>query len=55
MKAMTLFHLHDDLAAPAGKSRLTLARASARLVAALKTIHEPDSAASESGTSDRGH
>ena len=37
---MTLFHLHDDFAAPAGESRLTLARASARLVAALKTFHE---------------
>ena len=37
---MTLFHLHDDFAAPAGKSRFTLTRASAWLVAALKTIHE---------------
>ena len=37
---MTLFHLHDDVAAPAGESRLTLARASGWLVAALKTIHE---------------
>ncbi len=37
---MTLFHLHDDFVAPAGESRLTWARASARLVAALKTIHE---------------
>jgi hypothetical protein len=37
---MTLSHLHDDLAAPAGDSRLTLARASAWLAAALKTIHE---------------
>ncbi len=37
---MTLFHLHDDFAAPAGESRFTLARASAWLAAALKTIHE---------------
>jgi hypothetical protein len=37
---MTLVHLHDDFAAPAGKSRFTLARASAWLVAALKTIHQ---------------
>jgi hypothetical protein len=37
---MTLFHLLDDVAAPAGAGRLTLARASARLAAALKTIHE---------------
>ena len=37
---MTLFHLDDDVAAPAGESRLTLARASVWLVAALKTIHE---------------
>ncbi len=37
---MTLFHLHDDFVAPAGASRLTWVRASARLVAVLKTIHE---------------
>jgi hypothetical protein len=37
---MTLFHLHDDSAAPAGGSRLTWARAAARLIAVLKTIHE---------------
>ncbi|HEY2247038.1 MAG TPA: hypothetical protein VGH70_06325 [Bradyrhizobium sp.] len=37
---MTLFHLHDDFAAPAGESRLTLARASAWLAATLRTIHE---------------
>jgi hypothetical protein len=36
---MTLFHLHDDFAA-AGESRFMLARASARLAAILKTIHE---------------
>jgi hypothetical protein len=37
---MTLFHLHDDFAAPAGKSRFTLTRASAWLAAVLSTIHE---------------
>jgi hypothetical protein len=37
---MTLFHLHDDFAATAGESRVTLARASALFVAMLKTIHE---------------
>ena len=37
---MTLFRLHDDSAALAGKNRLTLAHAMARLVAALKTIHQ---------------
>lgn len=37
---MTLFHLHDDFAAPAGASHLTLARAWAWLAAALKTVHE---------------
>jgi len=37
---MTLFHLHDDLAAPGGESRLTRAPVSAWLVAALKTIHQ---------------
>jgi hypothetical protein len=37
---MTLFHLHDEFAATAGESRFTLARASARLAAMLKTIHE---------------
>jgi hypothetical protein len=36
---MTLFHLHDDVAATAGEPRFT-ARASAWLAAALKTIHE---------------
>ena len=35
---MTLFHLHDGLAAPAGESRL--ARAAAWLAALLKTTHE---------------
>jgi hypothetical protein len=33
---MTLSHLHDDFAAPAGAGRLNLARA---LAGALKTIH----------------
>jgi hypothetical protein len=37
---MTLFHLHDDLAAPAGQSRFTLDRALAWLAAAFRTIHE---------------
>jgi hypothetical protein len=37
---MTLSHPHDDFAAPAGESRLTWARASTWLAAALKTIHE---------------
>ena len=37
---MTLFHLHDDFAAPAGESRFTLARAWAWFTAVLKTIHE---------------
>jgi hypothetical protein len=37
---MTLFHLHDDFAAPAGESRFTLARTWAWLAATLKTIHE---------------
>jgi len=37
---MALFHLHDDFATPAGKSRFTLTRASAWLAAALKTVHE---------------
>jgi hypothetical protein len=37
---MTLFHLHPDFAAPASERGLTLARASARLAAVLKTIHE---------------
>jgi hypothetical protein len=37
---MTLFHLHDDFATPAGESRFTLARAWAWVAAALKTIHE---------------
>jgi hypothetical protein len=37
---MTLLHLHDDFAATDGESRVTLARASAWLAAALKTIHE---------------
>jgi hypothetical protein len=37
---MTLFHLHDEFASTPGESRFTLARASAGLVAALKTIHE---------------
>lgn len=37
---MTLFHLHDDFAATAGESRITLARASTWLAATLKTIHE---------------
>ena len=37
---MTLFHLHDDFAAPAGESRLTFALASAWLVNALKAVHQ---------------
>ena len=37
---MALFHLHDGLAAPAGKSRFAMARARARLAATLKAIHE---------------
>jgi hypothetical protein len=37
---MTLFRLHDDFAATAGENRFTWACASARLIAALKTIHE---------------
>ena len=37
---MTLFHLHDDVAAPAGESRLARARVGAWLVAALKTVHQ---------------
>ena len=37
---MTLVQLHDDFAAPAGAGRPTLSRASAWLVAALRTIHE---------------
>lgn len=36
---MTLFHLHDDFAAPAG-GRPALSRASAWLAAAFKTLHE---------------
>jgi hypothetical protein len=37
---MTLFHLHDDLATPAGESRLARAPVSVWLAAALKAIHE---------------
>jgi hypothetical protein len=37
---MTLFHLHDDLAAAAGDRRFTFARASVWLAMTLKTIHE---------------
>ena len=37
---MTLFHLHDEFVAPAGESRSTFARAAARLIAVLKTIHQ---------------
>ena len=37
---MTLLDLHDDFAATDGESRLTWARASARLIAVLNTIHE---------------
>jgi len=37
---MALFHLHDDVAAPAGESRFAMARAWARLAATLKAIHE---------------
>ena len=40
MKSMTVFHLHDDFAATTGESRLSFARASTWLAAALKTIHE---------------
>ena len=36
---MTLFHLHDDFAAPAG-DRPVRSRVSAWLAAALKTVHE---------------
>jgi hypothetical protein len=36
---MTLFHLHDDFAAPASERRFTLARAFTWLAAALRTIH----------------
>ena len=37
---MTLFHLHDDVAATAGERRLTWARASAWFAATLKKFHE---------------
>ena len=37
---MTLFHLHDDFAAPAGESRISLDRALAWLTAAFRTVHE---------------
>ena len=37
---MTLFHLHDDFAAPAGEGRFTLERALARCAVAFRTIHE---------------
>jgi len=37
---MTLFHLHDDFAAPAGEGRLALDRALAWFAAAFRTIHE---------------
>ena len=36
---MTLFHLHDDFAATAGESRLTLDRAFAWFAAIFRTIH----------------
>ena len=36
---MTLFHLHDDFAATAGESRLTLGRAFAWFAAIFRTIH----------------
>ena len=37
---MTLFHLHDDFAASAGKLCFPLALPAAWLAAALRTIHE---------------
>jgi hypothetical protein len=37
---MTLFHVHDNFAAPAGESRFTLARAWEWFAATLRTIHE---------------
>jgi hypothetical protein len=37
---MTLFHLHDDLATPAGESRFTLDRALTWFAAAFSAIHE---------------
>lgn len=37
---MTLFHLHDNFAATAGESRVTLAGAAGWIAAALRTIHE---------------
>jgi hypothetical protein len=36
---MTLFHLHDDFAAPAGERRFTMSRAWSWLAGALKTMH----------------
>jgi hypothetical protein len=38
--AMTLFHLHDDLVAPASVGRLAPSRLYAWLCAVLKTMHE---------------
>ena len=37
---MTSFHLQDEFVAIAGESRFTFARAPARLIAVLKTIHQ---------------